>query len=215
MERRPTATQTEQQREILEAKQGLWQELRRRPPYREGLEIWRLCMVLLSFAPLFLLLAIRGDEVLPDVWTWSICSALIFIPLTLLILRLRVVWNSKAIGQLHIGSAEDSNSHILAYLFATLLPFYRTPFEGLRELLALGVALVFIVWLFWYMGLHYVNVLLAVFNYRIFTVHPPQSQSTVARTTPCVVITKRHYLQPGAVLETRQISNSLYWDISQ
>ena len=192
---------------------GLLYEIRRKPEYQEGLASWRFFLVLLSFAPLFLLLAIRGNGVLSEWWTWGICLTLIAVPLLMLSLRTLSVWQSGSVSTIRVGSAEESNSHILAYLFATMLPFYRSSLDTCRDMVAIAVALVLIVGLFWYLRLHYVNLLLLLLNYRVFTVHPPQDASPHARQTPCMVLTKRRYLKSGDDLKTKRISDTLYWDI--
>ena len=55
--------------EDAQPQRSLWAEL---SPFRRGGEqfgLLRLCMVTVSFAPLFLLIAIRGNDVIGDVWT--------------------------------------------------------------------------------------------------------------------------------------------------
>ena len=109
-------------------------------------------------------------------WTMFGCGRrvafLIVMPLTLLAARIWCVWRSPASEQVPAGSVEDHRAHILAYLFATLLPFYRSSLETWRDLIAIALALALIVFLFWYLRLHYVNFILAVFHYHIYTVYP-------------------------------------------
>ena len=184
MERRSTVAPTPGLETPKRGLRSLIQEIGRKPDYQEGLAQWRLCLVLLSFAPLFLLLAIRGTKVLNEWWTWGICLTLIGVPLLMFLLRIWSVWRSNSVSTISVGSAEESNGHILAYLFATLLPFYRSSLEGWRDMVAIAVALLLIVGLFWHLRLHYVNVLLAIMHYQVFTVYPPQDASPYARQTP-------------------------------
>ena len=215
MERRSTVAPTPGLETPKRGLRSLIQEIGRKPDYQEGLAQWRLCLVLLSFAPLFLLLAIRGSKFLNEWWTWGICLTLIGVPLLMFLLRIWSVWRSNSVSTISVGSAEESNGHILAYLFATLLPFYRSSLEGWRDMVAIAVALVLIVGLFWHLRLHYVNVLLAIMHYQVFTVYPPQDASPYARQTPCMVLTKRRYLKSGDALETKRVSDTLYWDVGE
>ena len=212
---RSTFAQTPGLEAPKKGRRSLIQEIVRKPDYQEGLAQWRFCLVLLSFAPLFLLLAIRGNEVLNEWWTWGICLTLIVVPLVMFSLRILSVWRSNSVTTISVGSAEESNGHILAYLFATLLPFYRSSLDTWRDMVAIAIALALIVGLFWHLRLHYINLLLAIFHYQVFTVYPPKDASPYARQTPCMVLTKRRYLKSGDTLATKRVSDNLYWDTDQ
>ena len=173
-------------------------------------------MVLVSFSPLFFLLAIRGNKVIPEVFTWAVCLTLIILPLFLLVLRVSVVWRSEARETLQVGTVEDNQTHLLAYLFATMLPFYRSSLESWRDLAAIGVALAFIVFVFWYLRLHYINFLLAAFHYRVYTVYPPEvGVSKFGRHTAFVIITRRNFLPKNELIFARRLSDSVYWETSE
>ena len=139
---------------------------------REGLGFLRLCMVLAGFAPLFCLVAIRGIEVVPDRWLWVACGSLVAMPMLILFLRLLMVWRYEPPRPITVGQVEEGRSHILTYLFATFLPFYRQDLGNMRDLIAIVVAVLFIIFLFLHLNLHYVNILLAVFGYRVYTIRP-------------------------------------------
>ncbi len=151
----------------------------------------------------------------PEIWTWGVCASLIVVPLTFLILRVVVVWNSEGTGQVEVGTVEDNRTHLLAYLFATMLPFYRSSLDTWRDLAAIGIALAFIVFLFWYLRLHYVNFLLALFHYRVYTVFPPDGTEGFHRRTPLVLITRRNFLSRGELLTARRLSDTVYWETSE
>ena len=212
MERGVGSADSQQQESTSRGYRGLLSELipGRRP--REQLRIWRLCMVLVSFAPLFLLMAIRGNELVDDIWMWSACAALIILPLALLTLRVLSVWRSTATNPIHVGSVEDNRAHILAYLFATMLPFYRSSLDSWRDIIAICLALVLIVFLFWYLRLHYVNFILAVFDYRVFTIFPPDGGNRFSRRTALVLITRRNHLVLGDQLFAKRLSDTVYWE---
>ena len=90
----------------------------------------------MSFTPLFLLIAIRGNDVVEDEWTWLVCSLMMVIPASFLTWRMVLVWRSDANDEIVVGEIEDSRSHVLGYLFATMLPFYRSSIDQWRDLIA-------------------------------------------------------------------------------
>ena len=55
---------------------------------REGLRLWRFCMVLAGFSPLFILMAVRGSQAVPDRWLWSFCGFMVSFPIIMVVLRL-------------------------------------------------------------------------------------------------------------------------------
>ena len=73
--------------------------------------------------------------------------------------------NDKRI--IKVGTADDHKDHILVYLFATLLPFYSVGIESLRDIGTTLVALIFVIFLFLHLNLHYMNILFAMKGYRI------------------------------------------------
>ena len=197
-----------------EATRGLLYELVSNRNNGEGLRCWRFCVVVSSFAPLFLLLAVRGNAVVPDIWMWTGCVALAVIPTALLFLRVWLVWKMQA-TLIRIGSSEDSRAHLLSYLFATMLPFYRSSLDAWRDLLALIVAIAVIVFLFWYLGLHYVNVILALLGYRVYRIIPHKNNSSFSRRMPLILITRRHYLVEGEHISAKRLSDTVYWEVTQ
>ena len=80
------------------------------------------------------------------------------------------------------------------------------------NLAAILGALVLIIFVFWHLNLHYVNVLLAVFGWRIFTVLPSQQSSPYANPIPFIIITRRQWLVPGSTVRGYRLSDTLYWD---
>ena len=179
---------------------------------REGLGCLRLCMVVAGFAPLFILVGIRGVEAIPDRWVWAVCICLVVVPYLVVFLRLFSVWRHEPLRPIVVGQVEESRSHIVTYLFVTLLPFYRQDLGDVRDLIAIVVAVVFIIFLFWHLNLHYVNILLAIFGYRVYTVRPRDDDANpYTGHVPIVVITRKGSLAPGRNITGYRLSDSLYW----
>jgi len=176
----------------------------------EGLKIARLLMVLSSISPLFILWAIRGTSLVPDHLFISICVLMVALPNTFLWLRIRTAKKQNDKRLLTVGSADDHRDHILVYLFAMLLPFYSAELCTWRDFLATIAALAFIVFLFWHLNLHYMNLIFAALGLRVFTVYPPVERSPLTGRTPYVVITRRVSLAPGEQIIAYRLSNTVY-----
>ena len=178
--------------------------------HREGLKAARLLMVLSSISPIFILWAIRGNSLIPDRWFVGICALMVVVPNAFLWLR---IWTAKKQADkrdLTVGTAEDHRGHIIVYLFAMLLPFYSEDLGSWRDLGATFAALGFIVFLFWHLNLHYMNLLFAALGYRVFTVYPPADGNTLTGKTRHAVITRRVSLAPGENLIAYRLSDTVY-----
>ena len=178
--------------------------------YREGLKAARFLMVLGSLSPLFILWAIRGNSLIPDFYFVVACVLMAGAPTVFLWLRIRTAQKDNDIRELTAGTSEDHRSHVLIYLFAILLPFYREELASYRDLAAMIVALGFIVFLFWHLNLHYMNVYFAFMRYQIFTVSPPQNDNPHTGCRSFVLITQRGSLSPGDRVRAYRLSNTVY-----
>ena len=178
----------------------------------EGLKLARLLMVLSSLAPLFVLMALRGNSLFPELYFAAACLALAVLPSGFLWWRVRTVRNQDDTRHLTLGPSEDHRSHVLVYLFATLLPFYREEIGTFRDLLAMCAALGFIVFLFWRLNLHYLNLYFAIRGYQIFTVSPPRDDNPHTGKEPFVLITQRKHLHEGDKFVAFRLSNTVYLD---
>ncbi|ESX41130.1 hypothetical protein X762_30325 [Mesorhizobium sp. LSHC426A00] len=68
----------------------------------------------------------------------------------------------------------------------------------------MSIAFLFIMFLFWHMRLHYMNLIFALWGYRIFTVEArsgtTQKDRESERLVTYAVISRRHYLVDGEPL---------------
>jgi len=114
--------------------------------------------------------------------------------------------------QLAIGRYDDSRKHLLVYLFATLLPFYRTSIEAYRDFAAMLLALGFIGFLFWHLRLYYVNIFFAFAGYRIFTIYSPEDGNAYTGKEPIALVSTRHTLPEGERIVVHRITDTVYWE---
>ena len=179
-------------------------------PHAEGLKLARFIMVLSSMSPLFILWGIRGTNLIPSLYFITGCLAMAILPTAFLLFRELLAKRQNDIRSLVIGRTEDHRGHVLVYLFAILLPFYRQNVDGWREFSALVAALVFIVFLFWHLNYHYMNILFAVRGYRVLNVLSPDGDSEYANMTNFALITRRSMVQPNEQVVAYRISNMVY-----
>lgn len=178
-------------------------------PIVQGLQVTRLIMVLSSMAPLFVLWAVRGSPSVPDVYFIPSCLLLAFVPTLILIRRIRLARQNNDCQTKMIGRADDHRDHILVYLFAMLLPFYTVNLQDGREFAATVLALLFILFLFWHLNLHYMNLLFAMRGYRVFTVRPDGTDRHGSKA-PFVLLTRREMLVKGEEVETYRLSDTVF-----
>lgn len=176
----------------------------------EGLKAARLLMVLSSISPLFILWAIHGNSLIPDRYFIAFCGLMVFAPNIFLGLRIRTAKKQDDKRDLAVGTADDHRDHILVYLFAMLLPFYSEDLGRWRYLGASFAALGFIVFLFWHLNLHYMNLLFAVLGYRVFTVYPPTDGNVFTSKTRYALITRRVSLVSGDRIVAYRLSDTVY-----
>ena len=72
------------------------------------------------------------------------------------------------------------------------------------------VALLFIVFLFWRLNLHYMNVFFAVTGYQVFTLSPPKDDNPHTGQESYVLITRRRVVFPSDRFHAYRLSNTVY-----
>ena len=179
-------------------------------PHAEGLKIARLIMVLSSLSPLFILWSIRGTNLIPDMYFITGCLAMAILPTGFLHCRELLAKRQRDVRSLVVGKIEDHRSHVLVYLFAILLPFYRQNVESWRDFSALMAALVFIVFLFWHLNYHYMNIVFALRGYRVLSVLTPEGDSEGSSMKNFTLITRRSSVEPNERLVAYRLSNTVY-----
>lgn len=183
--------------------------------HHEGMKAARLLMVLSSISPLFILWAVRGNSLIPDRYFVAFCSVMVVVPNAFLWLRVRTARRLQERRELAVGKAEDHREHLLVYLFAMLLPFYAADLGAWRDLAAALAALGFIVFLFWHLNLHYMNLLFAARGYRVFTVYPPEDRNPLTGRASQVLITRRVTVAPGERVVAYRLSDTVYLEMGE
>ncbi len=178
----------------------------------EGLKTARLLMMLSSLAPLFVLWAVKGTTLMRDIYFSSICAALIILPNLFLWLRIRTAQRMNDKRELAVGSADDRRDHLVVYLLVMLLPLYPIDLNIRREMVTGVVAILFVLFIFWHLNLHYMNVIFAIKGYRVFSVVPPRDGNPFGGKESFVLITKRSFLTPGERVPAYRLSDTVYFE---
>lgn len=178
-----------------------------------GLRLGRLLLVLSSISPLFVLWALRGSCLVDDRYFVTACALAIVVPNVFLLWRVRTARQENDVHGIAVGRAEDHRDHILIYLFAMLLPFYAVDLSTWREMWAAVAAIALIVFLFWQLNLHYMNVVFAILGYHIFTVYAPaEGDNPITGRDGVVVITRRAFVGAGDQIEGLRLSDTVYME---
>ena len=166
-------------------------------------------MVVSSLAPLFLLWAIRGEASVPDRCWIPACLGFAIIPNLALLWRWRIAKRRNDHRVILVASARDQSEHLLVYLFAMLLPLYTANLANDRELFAVAAAFAFIVFLFWHINLHYMNIVFAMLEYRVYTVEMSAQHGSPGKSV--VLLSKRHSPPPaGTSIDGFQLSDTVF-----
>lgn len=144
---------------------------RRSRPRKSGLGFIQILLVVSSLSPVFLLWAIRGvGDVIPDIYWVPGCLFFFIVPNFTLFGFLQSARKGNREKTITVARAEDQRDHLFVYLFAILIPLFDVNLDTLRDVSAVSLAMVFVIFLFWHLGLHYINLGLAIVGFRIFRI---------------------------------------------
>jgi hypothetical protein len=109
-------------------------------------------------------------------------------------------------------SSKDQSEHFLVYLFAMLIPLFGVDVGSMRDAASVFAAFLFIVFIFWHMNLHYINVVFAVLGFNVFTIEAATSggDRPDAATRSVVVLSKRRSLPPDTELDALRLSDTVF-----
>ncbi len=179
----------------------------------QGLKFARILMVLSSISPLFILWAIRGNPLISDQYFLPACLFMILAPNAFLCWRIKTAIKLEEDQEIVVGKAEDHRDHVLVYLFAMLLPFYAAGGDNWRDLGAVVAALCFIIFLFWHLNLHYMNLIFALKNYHIFTIYPPREGNPLSGKASRVLITYRETIPDNERIIAFSLSKTVFFEV--
>ncbi|MFP3801165.1 hypothetical protein [Paraburkholderia sp. SIMBA_027] len=179
---------------------------------REPLRFLRLLFVIASFSPLVIIWGVRGVPLLSEVSVWISVAVLVIVPNGVVWLRWYIVKQQKLTAQAEVQQATDHREHLVVYLLAVLLAMYGASVGSIRELIAVILAFVLVVMLFWFSNLHYLNVFFAILGYRTFTVVRRVSDGSGRKSSTIVLLTKRDCIEAGDLVICYRLSHDVFID---
>ena len=177
---------------------------------REGFQFGRLMMVLSGFSPLFVLLAFKGATAVPDIYLVTFCMVMVLVPAGYLLLRIHTSKRNQDKRELMVGNVEGYGHHILTYILAMLLPFYRQDMATSRDVLAIFFALALVVVIFWHLNLHYINLIFILLGYRTFLVHSPSDANPYSGGEDYILVTRRTRIDSGQHIIAYRVSDTVF-----
>jgi hypothetical protein len=96
-----------------------------------------------------------------------------------------------------------------------LLPFYPIDTSSVRDTLALLAALTFIVFLFWHLNLHYMNIWFAMRGYRVYVIIPIEDKNVLSGRASLVLITPRTDILKDEYIKAYRLSDTLCFEAHQ
>lgn len=189
--------------------------VKRRPRYGEGSALLRLALVLSSMSPLLLPWAIRGTTLMPYWVFLCICLSLFCLFNSVLFYIYYRSCDDSNIRPIEVGRADDVRQDVIAYLFAMALPFYTADLDSGRNAAATGVAFLLVVFLFWGLNLHYLNLWIVVFGYHCLRVTSPDNQGRHSSAPSFMVISRRPTFRADSTVRGHMVSNTVLVHIGE
>jgi len=170
---------------------------------REGLPFIKLMMLLSSMAPLFILIGLGGvnNEVIPEFKLWLLITFIVIFPYICLFTRLVFAKKANDVMTIDTSSATNNKDYLFTYLFTVLLPLYGFSINSNRDAIALGFALLIVLFVLWNMNLHFINIIFAIDGYKVFTIPAMDG---------AILLSNRHSVSNFSDLMVHRLSNSVF-----
>lgn len=181
--------------------------------HSQSLFIARLLIVMGSMAPLFFLWLFKDPDTIVLPYFRTILASLILIPNIILCLRIIYSIKDKESSPITIMSSDNQKDHLLTYLFALLIPFYQADFSNYYGIISSFLVVLLLVFLFLHLNLHYVNILFAIFGYRVYTITPNEKLNRSADSV--VLLTKRVRLNIDDRITAFRISDTVFIEFKE
>jgi len=157
----------------------------------------RLILFLSSYAPLFLIIAMRG-------WRDSLylalgLAAVALISVLVLFLFLRNA-RKLAADKVKICSVVSRDGDAMSYIVTYLLPFLPVKLSDVTDLISLGIVLFVIGLLYVNSNMIYTNPVLNIARYHIFEVQDGDGKTTA-------LICKRSYVRTGSEMDVISVGD--------
>jgi len=157
----------------------------------------RLILFLSSYAPLFLIIAMRGWRESRHIAVGLIVVAVL--SLVVLFVFLRAAQKLSA-GKVVVSSVTSRDGDVMSYIVTYLLPFLAIKLNDPTDIASLGVVFVVIGLLYVNSNMIQTNPVLNIVGYHIFEIEDSDGKTTS-------LICKRSYIRTGSEINAVSIGN--------
>lgn len=156
-------------------------------------------LFLSSYAPLFVILYLRGTFKNPAVSIGLLVLAILVTAALLAFLRQAKRFDAHRVV---IDEASGKSSEAMSYIVTYLIPFVGVGAAGIRELVSLGIVFIVLGILYVHSNLIHMNPTLSLLGYHVFEIQPHGSIRKV-------LISRRGFLRPGTEAMVVRLSETV------
>ena len=157
----------------------------------------RLLLFLSSYAPLFLIIAIRGWEKSPHLALGVAIVAVLSVVLLFVFLRIA---RKLAADRIIVNSVVSRDGDAMSYIVTYLLPFLAVKLNDVMDAGSLSIVLLVIAVLYVNSNMIYTNPVLNIAGYHIFEIHDADGKTTA-------LICKRAYIRTGSEINVISVGD--------
>src|SRR5215831_1215181 len=157
----------------------------------------RLILFLSSYAPLFLIVAMRGWRHSRGLAAFLATAAVISVVVLFAFLRTA---QRLASDKVHVSSISSRDGDAMSYIVSYLLPFLAVNLNDVADVGSLGVVLLVIALLYVNSNMIYTNPVLNVAGYHTFEIEDPGGKRSA-------LICKRSYIRTGSEIDAISVGN--------
>ena len=173
--------------------------------------VLRFVFILSSISPVFFVSIFQTPKFV-DQFYWSLTFSVLFLfPNLLMGLRWILAKRKNLTSVYNITKSEDGREHVFTYLFALIIPFFSEEIDSLFKLISFIFLMVFVVFIFWHMRLHYLNLIFALAGYKVLNIrvrsHPGAHSSVAERRY--ILLSKDEDVEAGERLRCVRLSNHI------
>jgi len=157
----------------------------------------RVILFLSSYAPLFLIIAMRGWS---DSRYLAVGLAIVAVLSVLMLFVFLRVAQKLAADRVKIDSVASRDGDAMSYIVTYLLPFLAVKLNDVTDVGSLGIVLLVIAILYVNSNMIYTNPVLNIAGYHIFEIHDADGKTTA-------LMCKRAYIRTGSEIDVISVGD--------
>ena len=157
----------------------------------------RLILFLSSYAPLFLIIAVRGWR---DSWHLAVCLAIVAVLSAVVLFVFLHTAQKLSADKVSISSVISRDGDAMSYIVTYLLPFLAVKLNDSIDVISLGIVLFVIGLLYVNSNMIHANPVLNIVGYHIFEIEDGNGKTTA-------LICKRSYIRTGSEIDAISVGD--------